>query len=249
MARPKRTLPKSTLHKASGLARVYIHGRYIYLGKWGSPEANEKLRKILLELETVPQSMRKVTVNDLIARFLVWAEKHYRHPNGEHTGSFQGYRTAVKHLVTLHGETLVSKFGPLALKAVREKMVDVGWCRTKINDRVGLIRTVFKWGVENELVPETIYRALLAVRGLEQGKTTAPDYPPVTSAPLEDVLKTIQCCHKTLADMIRLQLLCGMRPQEVRLIRSCDIDKRDSNFWVYIPHRHKTQHKKNIEPS
>ncbi|MCL2120152.1 MAG: hypothetical protein FWH27_17185 [Planctomycetaceae bacterium] len=58
MARPKRTLPKPTLHKASGLARVYINGRYIYLGKWGSPEADEELRKIILELESVPQSKR-----------------------------------------------------------------------------------------------------------------------------------------------------------------------------------------------
>ena len=87
--------------------------------------------------------MCDVTVSDLTYRFLVWAEKHYRHSNGEHTGTFQNYRHAVKNLVALHGETPVSKFGPLALKSVRKK-IDVGWCRTKINDRVGIIRTVFK---------------------------------------------------------------------------------------------------------
>jgi integrase len=44
--------------------------------------------------------------------------------------------------------------------------------------------------------------------------------------------------------MIRDQMLCAMRPQEIRLIRSSDIDRSDNDIWVYIPHRHKTQHLK-----
>ena len=48
----------TTIRTRTGL---YIHGRYLCLGKWGSPEVDDELRKILPELETVPQPVRKVT--------------------------------------------------------------------------------------------------------------------------------------------------------------------------------------------
>ena len=60
----------------------------------------------------------------------------------------------------------VSKFGPLALKAVRQDMIQSGLARETINSRIVYLRTIFKWGVANEMVTETVYRALLTVSGL-----------------------------------------------------------------------------------
>ena len=41
--------------------------------------------------------------------------------------------------------------------------------------------------------------------------------------------------------MVELQLLTGMRPGEVRNMRTCDLDT-GGRVWIYKPHVHKTQH-------
>jgi integrase len=41
--------------------------------------------------------------------------------------------------------------------------------------------------------------------------------------------------------MIQLQLYTGMRPDEVTIMRPCDID-RSGNVWAYRPACHKTEH-------
>jgi len=88
---------------------------------------------------------------------------------------------------------------------------------------------------------------LLTVTGLQPGRTKARETPAVPQVEKADVIKTIAVAHSTLADMIRVQWLSGMRPKEVRLMRSCDIDQSD-DIWVYIPHKHKTQHKGKHRP-
>jgi integrase len=42
--------------------------------------------------------------------------------------------------------------------------------------------------------------------------------------------------------MIELQRLTGMRPGEVTLMRSCDVDTT-GKVWVFTPPRHKTEHR------
>jgi integrase len=44
-----------------------------------------------------------------------------------------------------------------------------------------------------------------------------------------------------IAAMIELQRLTGMRPDEVTIMRPCDID-RTSEIWLYQPHDHKMDH-------
>src|SRR5262249_24253725 len=44
-----------------------------------------------------------------------------------------------------------------------------------------------------------------------------------------------------LADMVRLQLVTGMRPGEVCTMRAIDIDMTGP-VWLYRPSRHKTEH-------
>ncbi len=38
-----------------------------------------------------------------------------------------------------------------------------------------------------------------------------------------------------VADMVRLQLLAGCRPEEICLLRPVDIDQSDPVCWVYWP--------------
>jgi hypothetical protein len=48
---------------------------------------------------------------------------------------------------------------------------------SSVNDRIVWIRTIFRWDVANELVSETVYRALCTVAGLVLGHCKARKRP------------------------------------------------------------------------
>jgi hypothetical protein len=76
----------------------------------------------------------------------------------------------MKPLVALYGSLPASEFGPLKLKAVRQKMIEADLCRGEINKRMGRIKRILRWATENELLPATVFHALQSVRGLVRGR-------------------------------------------------------------------------------
>jgi integrase len=52
---------------------------------------------------------------------------------------------------------------------------------------------------------------------------------------------TLEHLPPIVADMVRLQRLTGCRPEEVCLIRPCDVDTSGA-VWAYRPESHKTEH-------
>jgi integrase len=80
------------------------------------------------------------------------------------------------------------------------------------------------------------------VAGLRAGRTDAREKPPVGPVSDEAVERTLPYLTATVASMVRLQRLTGMRPGEVVLMRAVDIDMGDPTCWVYRPARHKSQH-------
>jgi len=165
MARPKNTVPTYRLHKPSGTARCWVAGRWVTLGKYDSPESRAEYARILAELNVSPNapqvaggSAADITVNELLLRFWRFAEGHYRRPDGSPTNELPQFRQTFRLVRELYGHTPAKEFGPLALKALRQKMIDARWNRKLINQRVGRVRRVFKWGVENELIPVIVYR-------------------------------------------------------------------------------------------
>jgi integrase len=140
----------------------------------------------------------------------------------------------------LYADTAVSDFGPLALKAVRQEMVRLGWARSHINPQIHRVRRIFRWGVENELVPPSILRGLLAVAALRRGKTEAREREPVRPAAEAHVHAIKDHVSRQVWAMVELQLLTGMPPGEVTRMRTGDLDST-SQPWVYRPVRHKTE--------
>ena len=141
--------------------------------------------------------------------------------------------------MSLFGRTRASEFGPLAIKTVRQQMIDAGLCRTLINQRIGRIKRSFKWAVGEELVPPSILQALQAVAGLARGRSDARETEPVRPVPEEFVRAVLPHVLPPVAAMIELQLLTGARPGEVCVMRACDIDTTGA-VWLYHPERHKT---------
>ena len=104
-----------------------------------------------------------------------------------------GLTAAFRRLKDLYGDIRVVDFGPLDLKDVRQRMIDNGHERKYINENVSRIRRMFKWGVENEVVPVTVYQALQAVDGLKKGRSLARESRPVF--PVRDEVVTATLPH------------------------------------------------------
>src|SRR5207247_5755949 len=95
-----------------------------------------------------------LTLNEVMVAFWAHPEHHYRHPDGTPTSELNEYRRSLRPVKELYGHTPAAEFGPLALKAVRQRLV-------------------FKWAVSEELVPHGVYAALATVAGLAKGRSPA----------------------------------------------------------------------------
>src|SRR5205807_1720622 len=99
------------------------------------------------------QDQNSVAINALILSFWQHAQAYYRKPDGTPTSEVANFQQVLRLLRRLYGTTAAADFGPLALKALREQMITRGWCRGSINKQVSRIKLIFRWAVENELVP------------------------------------------------------------------------------------------------
>ncbi|MEX0784682.1 MAG: site-specific integrase [Dehalococcoidia bacterium] len=234
--------PAHKLHKPSGRGRVQIGGKSFYTGPWGTVEAEEKYDELVTEwMARRDVSRAMLTVEELALLYMEHAETYYQ-KNGEPTTEVAKVRAALLHLVDVHGRTRVRDFGPKALKDVRQKMIDAGWCRRSVNEYTGRIKRIFRWAVENELAPVEIHQALLTVSGLRAGRCNVRDLPPVRPVPEGTVANTLPFLPPAVQAMVKLQLLCGARPTEVCMIRPCDVTIGKDAVWCYRPARHKTEH-------
>lgn len=150
-------------------------------------------------------------------------------------------KDALRPLRQLYGQTRACDFGPKALKALRQHLVEQGaWSRPVINRNVGRIKRLFKWAVAEELVPPSQYHGLQALRGLEFGRTKARETEPVKPVPDAWVDAVLPYVAPEIAAMIELQRLTGMRAGEVVVMRQSDIDT-SGDIWLYEPAEHKNR--------
>ena len=82
-----------------------------------------------------PLGCDEISVVELCARFLAHAQGYYV-KDGRPTGAIAGFKAVIKYLRLWYGRDPASRFGPLALKALRQRMVDDGHSRRYVNDHV-----------------------------------------------------------------------------------------------------------------
>lgn len=234
--------PSYLLHKSTGQARVRIGGKDHYLGRYGSPESRDRYDDLIAEWFSKQGDLSGylLTVDDLSLVYLQYAGQHYR-KNGKPTSELSCIKTALRYVVKSHGTTRVREFGPLKLKSVRDSMIDDGHCRISINKHMGRVRRMFRWAVENELCSPHIITALSAVQGLQAGRTAAVESEPVLPVPEAFVEAVERHVSRPVWAMVQLQLLTGMRPGEVLIMRGCDLNM-SGKVWEFVPESHKTEH-------
>ena len=189
MPRRKKTIPNYSHHKPTGQAYVrFLDGlggrKTVYLGPYDSPESRREYARIVAELAATPgpaavrtpaepAAGHSVTVNEVLLAFWRHAERHYRRPDGTPTDELAQYRQTFRLVKELYGHTPATEFGPRALKSLRQRMIDVGWTRKLVNQRVGRVRRVFKWAAAEEMLPVSVFQALGTLPGLQVGRTEA----------------------------------------------------------------------------
>jgi integrase len=215
--------------------------RDVLLGRYGSAESKVEYERVLAEWRAPSDSGSSaagLSVNELLIAYLKHAESYYRDAEGRPTSEITDIRYALRKVRESYGLTPAARFGPLALKSVRNRMIDAGWCRTRINKQVDRVKRCFRWGVSEELVPASIGHGLASVSGLAKGRTPARETDPVRPVPEAHVNAALAHLSAPVAAMVRVQLLTGMRPGEVTIIRGCDLDVTGA-VWTYRPAKHK----------
>ena len=243
-------IPSYRLHKPSGQAIVSLNGKIFYLGKYKSQASREEYNRIIADYlannRNLPptRTNQAISIQELVVLYLEYAEGYYV-KNGKQTKSFYQCKQALGPLIQHYAQHSVSEFGPLSLVFVRDKWVEAGISRETINEWVRTIKQAFRWGVAREIVTPDVLHALEAVEGLKAGRTTAPEYKQIMPVSDETVEKTLPHCPPVIRDMIQVQWLGGMRPQDVLNMRSCDINQT-GDVWPYRPFTHKTEHRGKI---
>jgi integrase len=236
-------VPSYCRHQATGQAVAYFGREEHYLGPYGSKESLA-LHARLLErfrfggLDAVRRAHAEgdFTVLDLVAAFIPWARARYTKAPQE----MSAFGVATRRLLRLYEDTPVKEFGPLALQTVRSMMVQEGLCRSTVNAAVHRIRRIWRWGVRNQLVHESHWRALTAVPALAEGEEGVRESEPVSPASWRQVRAVLRHAPQTVRVMAKLQMLTGMRPGEVVQLRPLDIQRLPEG-WLFRPPQHKTK--------
>jgi integrase len=243
--------PSYRLHKPSGQAVVTISAggrrRDVYLGVHGTEASRRAYARVIAELAAAPavpdaKPGAGLTVSELLLLFKRHAQQHYQHPDGGPTSELGLYRLALRPVRELYGPAPAADFGPLALKAVRQRLIDAGNSRKVVNRHVGRVKRVWKWAASEELVPAAAFQALATVTGLQAGRSAARERPPVQPVADGDVDATLPFLTRHVRGLVAFQRLTGCRPGEACRLRMCDVDTSD-RVWLYRPRRHKTAHR------
>ena len=249
MPRPRNPIPKYRHHKPTGQAVVTLvtsEGRKdVYLGAYNTARSKAEYSRIIGEIQSagpaaVVQRLASTrpSVNEVLLAFLRYATVHYQSSDGKETRELGEYRQCCCLMRGAYGDRRADEFGPVSLKALRQKMVDGGLSRKLINRRVARIRRIFKWAVSEELVPPAVYQALASLQGLQAGRSGARETKPIEPVAESVVNATLPYLNPTVRAMVEVQLFTGMRPGEVCRLRPQALDT-SGPVWLYRPATHK----------
>lgn len=168
---------------------------------------------------------------------------------GKATSTAWNVMYAMQALIDLHGPKPAAVIDGPAIAAVRDAMIHrvvkdetVARAVTTINDRLHWIKKAFSFARERDLIPKDNLWDICNVSRLVPGRCDARASVPVLPVDEHWMALTKTKATSVVAAMIDLQWLTGMRPEEVCMMRACDIDMTEA-VWLYTPMTHKMEHK------
>jgi hypothetical protein len=124
---------------ASGQTRVTLRDavtgkkKDFLFGKFGSPESKSEYGRVIQQWEACGRRLQEtkggdVTGNEVVLAYRQFADQYYRRADGTLKNEITEVAQSSKPLKELYGHTLAREFGPMALKACRERMIDRDLC-------------------------------------------------------------------------------------------------------------------------
>lgn len=250
-----RPCPELKTHPTTGRAycRWSARGKdhWRYFGEGGTAASHAAYRRFAAEWmargEPPPPEGEQLFVCELVERYLDHVDTHYV-KGDRFTSERYCQQAAVAVLAEVYPDLPAAEFKAANLRAVIAAMVAKGWSRKTTNKHRGRVCQCFRWGVAQDLVPPDVFERIRHVENLQRGRTKAPDYPKVTSAPVADVMATLPhlsnhpARQEVLSAMVRAHLLIGCRPHELCEMTAEAIDTSAAE-WCYRYVAHKNQHR------
>ena len=179
-----------------------------------------------------------ITVDELIEKWAVHAREYYVHKDGTPTSEVNGSLIGLRAFRLLYGSRLVSDLSHPDILRVRDHLVAQHLAVKTVNSYLGYIRRLMKWALDEALINAQTKAELSQVSNIKRGRTAARDTEEVRPVPPNFIKAVQKAMPPSLADMIQVQLLTGMRPGEVCIMRWDDIEKC-KKVWLYRPSDHK----------
>ena len=226
-----------------------------YLGVHGTPDAERNYKKFIRDIITHELTgeplltktknepvvrLGKILVSELCAAFV---KHHMPRLCKTHIVHFN---CAIPFVVELYGSMRADDITPKKMRDVREQMVASGrFSRRTVNDYTTMLIRIFVWGADEEMVDQSVAGALKLIKHLPKGEPGTFDNPKRRNVADEIIRRTLRFLSATVAAMVRLQRLLGLRPGEVYNMRAGDIirDTPDPRLWYYVPGYYEEQQK------
>ena len=90
-------------------------------------------------------------------------------------------------------------------------MIDQNLAHSLVNKRIRYIQRMFQWAVSQEMIPATVREGVLSVQPLMRGRGGVREGTSVTAVPGAHVDAILPFLPPTLATMVSIQSLTGMR--------------------------------------
>ena len=128
MPRLSHAVAKYRKHCGSGQVVVTLNGRDFYLGPHGTKASKLEYDRLIGEWlangrNSLHATSQDILLVELCLRYWEFAKGHYQ-KNGRCTKVTPGIKCALRYLREWYGKTPAAEFGPLALKAIRERRIE-----------------------------------------------------------------------------------------------------------------------------
>jgi integrase len=213
--------------------------------------------KSTLYFEQALVPARSIALRELMELFLKY------HPNFNKSDAYE-MKKAFQILLDLFPDdepkpdTATFKVGYMV--KYQRRLIEMGYARSQINRLFCAVKRVFVWGGQPRFdletcdkLPAIVSNTFIAdLMGIKSVTDEGKENPPRKDVPEKVVTAIFPYVSETIADMLRLQLLTGMRPHEVCAMRMGDLKQTKEEFmehgllydgesWLYVLDEHKTK--------
>jgi len=242
MARTQK-IPKLCRHKKRGHAFVVDPetGRQIYLGPWGTVEANSRYSKWVLEFTRKNRSVSTASltsprsIGELAARWLEYCAITYKRADGRATGEIHACIRAAELLRPV-AEQPLDVFTRANLLSIRQQLVEQDLSKQTIKHYISRICRCFRWGADREWVDTDQalrLERLPPLRGNEGRPAKV-----LRGIPRKHLFAIYRHLKDHWRPVFLWHLWTGQRAETALSVTKEDLDTSRAP-WIYTPSQHK----------